>query len=288
MSYSKAYRQRYIDMADRYRNGLPVTRMIEIIGPDEKGKTPDRAGVSRWLKASGIRLDVHATAGFARSYKRRYVDAVNENPGAQALDLIDAIGPDDFGRTPQESTVHEWLRTAGLITAGYSDAYRAKIIENARDAKGYTTLARITSEVGPDARGKTPNVQAVARWLRAADIRIGVSRWTLDEWAEIESMLSGGISANETSRRFRKKYGKAPNADTIRKQFPEFSAKPMKAVDMPEKDGDSWQAAWDAAEGLDGAAWADAVMKAWLPDSSIVASECDVRAVPSGWRRRAA
>ena len=232
MSYSKAYKQRYLDMADRYRNGLPVTRMIEIIGPDEYGSTPDRAGVSRWLKKSGIVLNVHATAGFAKGYKRRYLDAANENPGAQALDLIDAIGPDHLGRVPQESTVYDWLRAAG--------------------------------------------------------IRIGVSRWTHEEWAEIEAMVAGGMSAHSASKAFRKKYGKAPNADTIRKQFPEFSAKPMKAVDMPEKDGDSWQAAWDAAEGLDGAAWADAVMKAWLPDSSIVASECDVRAVPSGWRRRAA
>ena len=174
------------------------------------------------------------------------------------------------------------------LAGALSDAYRALIIENAKAADGYTTIARIISEVGPDVRGKTPNAQAVTKWLRAAGIRIGVSRWTHEEWAEIEAMVAGGMSAHSASKAFRKKYGKAPNAQTIRNQFPEPSTKPMKAVDMPEKPGDSWQAAWDAAEGLDGAAWADAVMKAWLPDSSIVPSELDVRIAPAGWRRRAA
>jgi hypothetical protein len=83
--------------------------------------------------------------------------------------------------------------------------------------------------------------------------------------------------------RIEKANGRSPSAETIARwagvdhvTCTKRTPSPLELLE-PADEPDSYERAWAAADGLDGAAWADAVMRAWFGEDRCQASEPDVR-----------
>lgn len=168
----------------------------------------------------------------------------------------------------------------------YAPAYIETVIRTARANPGMSNR-QIAALVGPDARGKIPSEHAVWNWLNKAGLHTGAGRsmdWTDEERTELLAYVDGGLGYIAAARRFRDAHGKAPNAIKIKRWHLERDSQPapLRVVDVE----DSYQRAWDAADGLEGAAWAETVMRAWFGQDNVQASEPDVRVIST--RRRAA
>ena len=292
--YGKAYRSKYVKAAQEHK--ATVNELIVIVGPDKDGRTPDRAVVSRWLQSAGMSKRRGAPPKYSEAYKARYIEAGKRNGSVNIVELMALIGPDENGMMPDQAAVRFWLRGHCEYHGRFSDAYKARLIETARNGGLRFTITQLIEATGPAYGGHFPAQPTVSAWLSEAGVKLISSTWTPEQVEELRRMIEDdGMTAYAARNAFRNRHGKAPSERSLYRWFPDAvgRAEPqapanVHPIESNEAPGDSWQAAWDAAEGLDGAAWADAVLRAWLPDSSIVASECDVRAVPSGWRRRAA
>jgi hypothetical protein len=106
--------------------------------------------------------------------------------------------------------------------------------------------------------------------------------------AAVEMVIGGGVTPGQARKRLIKLHGRAPSPATIARWagVPVSRQAPKPAATKPEDahlhlvnddEPDSYERAWAAADGLDGAAWADAVMRAWFGEDRCQASEPDVR-----------
>lgn len=173
----------------------------------------------------------------------------------------------------------------------YSEAYQAHILETAR-AMEYPSVPSVLIAAGPDEHGRTPSPNYVWRVLKMGGVELlpkGHHYPAHIRAAAMELVIGEGLSPSVARKRMVREMGTAPSRDIIAGWcgiLPQ-SLRPVTAGEAGEDDpGDSWERAWNAAEGLDGAAWADAVMRSWLPEDRTTPSEPDVRVLST--RRRAA
>lgn len=276
------YSQQYIDSVVEMARGRIATQtvksILEQVSPDENGRMPTLSALRKWLRRAGMQNQRGRKHGFSESYTARYVEMARRNTTMSVAAMMAAIGPDKRGRVPDPSTIRGWLRNRGISTGTFSQAYREKTIRTAKAHGCALTLARLAELTGPDERGMTPTPATVSLWMRDAGVDLISSRYSAEDREELRAMIEdAGMSFYTAGRRFRKAHGYGPSDDTLARWFPRYEPKrarkgtaaPLVLVD--EAQGDSWQAAWDAADALpdDTPQWVrDQVMlSAWLPDT---------------------
>lgn len=165
----------------------------------------------------------------------------------------------------------------------YSPAYIARIVATQKENPGWS-YRQCQRHVGPDEQGREPSSHALRKWLvESGVIKIGTRasrHWSDEEKAEVLSMIDLGLEPATIECIIREKNGRAPSPCTIRNWMREQGLE----VGNP---GDSWQRSWDVAEGLEGAAWAHAVMLEWTPEPITSTTERDIVIIPIRGRRAA-
>jgi len=179
----------------------------------------------------------------------------------------------------------------------YSAEYRAHVIATARSL-AWPTCDGIRAAAGTDHDGRTISRNGMWKWLKEAGVDLSPrdqrKPWPNDVRARaMELVIGGGYSPSGASKIIRRELGKAPShhkiAEWVEGQYePKRRPSPVKLAPPPEVDGDSWQAAWDAADALpDGTPqWVrdQAMFAAWIPEMQMGPDET-YRSLRSGIKK---
>lgn len=233
-------------------------------------------------------------ANYTSEYKARLIAYAMANPKQTLRGVIEYIAANSTERRPNFWTVRCWLRNAGWKRAEHQPFYTETHAEEARRllVDERWTL-RCVADLFEQNYGRRPDRKTLLSFMPAGFVydpqykpRVVKREWPAEIQAmAMELVIGEGLTPSGAAKRIFRKHGTAPGVDRIArwtegyytpKPKPEpMKPESMKAVPLPshETPGDSWQRAWTAAEGLDGAAWADAVMREWLPDDRPQAAE---------------
>ena len=157
--------------------------------------------------------------------------------------------------------------------------YVEQFMERARQDPRVTADA-LVREIGPDERGLKPDPATVRSWIRRTGLcratfseaykqrvignaQDGGEDLTLERLVKLSGVDERGIVPTKATVSIWLRNAGVSLATTRNTGVQDGGASP---APISSPGGDSWQAAWDAAEGKDGAAWADAVLCAWFPD----------------------
>lgn len=238
---------------------------------------------------------------YPREYRDRFKQLAIANPEMTIPQMLDAIGPCPTNGMPTQSSVSVWVIQArgrtgkrtvrqqlideavGLVVGGMS-MYAASLEVARRHGVAPIKCERIRQHLPEDFQYYKPDV--TGKREMASD-----RRWSDEIRALAVRMIAAdGMTARQARRHIRKQFNRAPAVETIIR-WAGLNVAPKNRVHAlnpadPAEELDTYERAWAAAEGLDGAAWAEAVMRTWLPPDDTTASEPDIRVLST--RRRAA
>lgn len=219
---------------------------------------------------------------FKTGYKRKIQELARQNPKMSASELLAAVSPAAGEKAASPCIVRVWIRnTPGRAPGGKTfwtkerkDEMRRLLIED------MWTVGRVVRHLAdtfkylasPDTvRALIPAGVPYCPEINAENYG---SQWGDDVRAmAVDLIVNQGLTPSGVAKRLHRANGHAPGVSTIKKWVqglytPKAKITKMQApaAESCETPGDSWQRAWDAAEGKTGAAWAETVMRHWLPD----------------------
>ena len=231
--FSDEYKARYVEA----HNAHPVAsrRLIVIVGPDENGAIPHHANVSVWLKEAGVRVRGGTPVKYSNKYMMLYTKAAKKAGSVRVSKLIEQIGPDENGNTPDQGSVRLWIRNHCRIHGTFSDAYKARLIETARNGGLRFTITQLIEATGPAYGDHFPAQPTVSAWLTDAGVKLISSAWTPDQVEELRRMVEDdGLTVSAARNAFRNQHGKAPSERSLYRWFPDAVGRAEKHPPAPE------------------------------------------------------
>lgn len=171
-------------------------------------------------------------------------------------------------------------------TGRYSIEYRERVLHIARSLEN-PTCETVLDAAGSDYDGRQISRNGLWQWLKAEGITLAgtMGRYPANIRDQAVALVNvDGLSVWGARKRLIATNGNSPSVELIARWTGTQYEHHKPELDEP---GDSWQRAWTAAEGKTGAAWAETVMRHWLPDIERNSDEQRMRKADAKRRKEA-